>query len=145
LSEDEVNDYERVLGVSLPQSYRDSLLIHRGVEGGALVWDSVNINEPNVAIGYRAICIREFTGSSMKGVVVNAVGPVQTILFDPLWVQVADDNGLPICIDLNPALGGRLGQVIFLDPGISTVSVVAGDFAEFLELGLGKMRKMAVV
>lgn len=138
--EKEVLDVERRLNVRLPDDYRASLQMHEGTAPFVWLWDAVSIAPLNVCLKDRATFLEEATHPSMQNVKLKAIGPVAEKLFDTLWLPVASDNGVPICLDLHPNPGGNVGQMIYVDWEDGTVRVIANSFLEFLEVGLKKLQ-----
>lgn len=139
VSEDRIAEVERILGTRLPDDYRASLTIHEGVKQPVWLWDAVSLLELRLVLDDHERLFAEAIHPSMKGVHLTTVGLVRGVLFDRSWIPIASDNGIPICLDMNPPLGGSVGQVIYVDWEDGTVRVIAKNFLEFIESGLRRM------
>jgi cell wall assembly regulator SMI1 len=134
--------FEEAIGVPLPADYKLSLAIHEGVKYWVWLWDAVSIPEITQVLDFWKSNIEASSHSNNQGVQLISQGAVRRSMFDKLWIPVANDNGIPICLDLNPLPGGIVGQVICVDWEDGVVRVIANGFIEFLEGGLEKMRKV---
>ena len=139
VNEERICEIEKKLGVLFPDEYRLSLKIHEGTVGALWLWDAIAISDLNVVLEDHAAYMKEVSYPNMQGLSLTATGPVTSKLFVPLWIPVATDNGIPICLDFAPARGGVVGQIIYVDMEDGTVKVIAKNFIEFLEAGLAKM------
>jgi cell wall assembly regulator SMI1 len=135
-----VDDLEKNLHVILPADYKRSLSIHEGTEYWVWLWDAVSLGDLNYVFTSWRDNIKESSHPSQRNTKLIPHGQVRDCMFDALWIPVAANNGIPICLDLNPAPGGKLGQVIYVDWEDGTVKVIASSFLEFLENGLKKMQ-----
>lgn len=60
-------------------------------------------------------------------------GPVHRVLYSRKWVPFAIDySGNALCFDLDPARGGKAGQVIECDYDMQTIKIIANSVSEFL-------------
>jgi cell wall assembly regulator SMI1 len=66
-----------------------------------------------------------FSGDSSQG--------VKPDWWNPKWIPVTDTRGNNYCIDLDPALGGKAGQIIGVWYDSRERGVIADSFTEWLE------------
>lgn len=62
---------------------------------------------------------------------IRTLGPVKDCGWNSKWVPFLTSNVIPFCIDLDPAPGGSLGQVIRLDVEDVLLAVVAPTYEDF--------------
>ncbi|QEG26409.1 SMI1 / KNR4 family protein [Gemmata obscuriglobus] len=61
-------------------------------------------------------------------------GPIKPVHWNSQWLPVTDaGSGNHFCVDLDPAPGGKVGQIIWFDHEVGPVRVVASGFAAWLE------------
>lgn len=139
ITEEKIREIENHFSVTFPGEYRESLKIHEGTGSSVWLWDAIAISDLEVMLEDHAAYMREASYPNMQGLSLDAIGPVANKLFNPFWIPVASDNGIPICLDFAPTPGGLVGQIIYVDWEDGTVKVIAKNFIEFLEAGLSKM------
>ena len=60
-------------------------------------------------------------------------GPIKPVHWNRRWLPVTDaGSGNHFCVDLDPAPGGTVGQIIEFDHEVGPVRVVASGFGEWL-------------
>jgi len=96
--------FEEAIGVPLPADYKLSLAIHEGVKYWVWLWDAVSIPEITQVLDFWKSNIEASSHSNNQGVQLISQGAVRRSMFDKLWIPVANDNGIPICLDLIPFL-----------------------------------------
>lgn len=124
---------EATLGFALPVDFRQSLGVHDGENGDGALLDSggqlLNIRaiEDDFELERRAL--RQYPELAADKV----SGPARRSLYAPRRVPIIDFNRAPIwLLDLDPAPGGQVGQVLMRDVEDGTLEVVAPSFAQFL-------------
>ena len=143
-SESDLADLEAAIGAKLPDDFRASYLLHDGQPDGA---ESLFPEEfLDLDCGYdflsleyalaqwrpwkELIDVNEFAG--------NTALPddgVRAEWWHPGWVPIASDGGGDsICVDLAPAKGGIVGQVIRVSSDSGDRPRVASSFAELLAM-----------
>ncbi len=132
--------FESEIGTSLPTDYKASLYTYEGTVFWVWLWDAVTIPSISEVIHDWKLNLKEANHPNSRNAELLPYGPVRRCIFDSLWIPVANDNGIPICLDLNPLPEGSMGQMIYVDWEDGTVRVIAKSFTEFLKIGLGKMR-----
>lgn len=140
VAEDDICDLEKALGCKLPDEYKNSLRVHEAGVYWLWFWDAVALNDLSYVLeSYRENVAAIGPRSADSAAGIRAEGFVNASVFDRKWVPIANDNGIPICLDLNPPSGGNYGQVIYVDWEDGTVRVIADGFLSFLKNGLQKM------
>ena len=143
-TEAQIAKCEEALGIAFPPALRASFRVHNGQKVGAeslfpddfadlgaafsLLSVEDVINEWRVWKGL--VDAGEFTKN--KGQPDAGIRPDW---WNPKWLPFASDGGGDsLCIDLAPAKGGAVGQVILHRHDGASRSKVAGDFPAFLQL-----------
>ncbi|MEB2266117.1 SMI1/KNR4 family protein [Priestia megaterium] len=139
----DISKTEEELGVELPESLRDLLSIHDG-----------QVDEGIGVIGnYYLLSLDEilYTQSTMKELLDNgdfedfepieAIGPVKRdFWWNPKWISIATNGfGDDICIDLDPDIGGNVGQIITFWHDWEERKVIAKSLEEWFEEVLVKL------
>lgn len=123
-----------IIGMSLPADFLRLYEAHNGTDPNQFV---------NFFYGYIFLdidnCIRQVEDySAFKHVnqLVNADRGIKTdYTFNKLRIPIGDDRGTClICVDLDPDVGGTLGQVIFLDYDSSIALLLADSIESFIEI-----------
>lgn len=148
-SESDISVVETELGQTLPGDYRESLLVHDGQAldrygcSPGFIYGLNLYPLSKVIFGRKMIKDLLSTGLG-HDLSISTHGPVRAVWWDRLWVPIADDcNGNYCCLDLNPAAGGSVGQIIQVwnEGHLRTVLAPSfrkwlSDFADALEAGL---------
>lgn len=121
---------EQKLGVTFPADYRAFLLIHDGQEDGApMVGLGSLLSVSDVASA------RENIFGEDKPVDPELVGEgVRAVEYSPKWIPISvsargRDN---LCLDLDPAPGGAIGQILEYIADADERPLVAKSFADLL-------------
>jgi molybdopterin molybdotransferase len=128
---------ERMIGRKLPDALRQFLLLHDGQEPGVPMIESCPLlSAAQIATQHEmllAVCGSRKTFDSSK-----TDEGIQKIPFAPAWIPIAQsaDGRDYLCLDLDPAEGGRIGQVIRLSLEDDRRSHVAPSFRNLLALYL---------
>jgi cell wall assembly regulator SMI1 len=140
-SEEEIRKAEKKLKVRkglrlrLPDDVRQSYLLHDGCDG---IFENYELL-PVEKIPYRwrvyidgAADARKTYGES--AVTLATAGPMKNELWNPYWIPLLDTGGgrTYFCVDLDPAEGGQVGQLIRINTDDQVGKVVAGSFTEWL-------------
>ncbi len=145
-SEEAVAKLESELGCSLPADFRESLLIHDGevdawmsevfADGGAYLGTEwiPKIWRERLAVAEQVDMLsEEEIKESIREGTMRVEGPVSPCMYRKEWIPIMDSNGDIIwALDLAPAEGGTVGQVIKIYWEDISWAVVASSFAEFL-------------
>jgi len=126
--------------LGLAQRFGSARLKHLANQVYVWLWDAISLSDINTVIQDWHSYLDMASSPKNKGGFLNTNGPVQNVLFDPKWIPVANDNGIPICLDMNPLPSGVKGQIVYVDWEDGAVTVIANSFIDFLEQGLCKMK-----
>jgi len=119
------------LSCQLPADYRASLRAHNG-DADLSAWHYLSADGVwRVASALRA---RSEAGTFAGRSVIGAGrGIIQPLWWHRGWMPFArDQTGRLLCLDLDPALGGIVGQLIAWDPDTGPVATGHRSFAAWL-------------
>ncbi len=132
-SQEQIQELEKLVDVTLPEDFRESLRIHDGQNGLA----SPLLDEWQLfQIKYMMSdwqCMKElFDQGKLEGP-VQTEGTVKAQWWNPRWLEVATNGaGDLICLDFDPASGGEVGQVIIFWHVHGERKVLAPSFQAWL-------------
>lgn len=112
--EEEISQFESRISLFLPEDYRASLKIHNGevyvhsynylnLDGVLNSWSNItHLSEQGVFADHE--------------ILEQGSGVIQNTWWDSGWIPFAEDSGgNMICLDLNPADDGVVGQILYMD------------------------------
>jgi cell wall assembly regulator SMI1 len=124
---------EATLGFELPVDFRTSLGVHDGETGDGALLDSggqlLNVRAIGDDLELERCALRDYPELAAD----KLSGPARRSLYGPRRVPIIDFNRDQIwLLDLDPAPGGQVGQVLIRDVEDGRLEVVAPSFAQFL-------------
>ncbi len=132
--EADIEALEADLSVTLPESFRASLLVHNGQHGLArpLVEEWQLASVADVRREWE-VMQEIYDRGAFTDTAVNPIGPVQPVWWLPQWIPFAYNGaGDLLCLDMAPAPGGSVGQIVTFWHTQETRQVLAPDFGEWL-------------
>ena len=142
-SESAITKLENVLGVRLPEDVRASYRWHDGGFPMQLANPMALLPLQGIAEWWQILAelLQDdewahqtpyyFTEEAVR--LGSQPGPIQPIWWHPRWIPVAADRGGNLsCMDLAPALGGTMGQMIDWDHECGPVDVLFPSFTHLL-------------
>ncbi|MED4135572.1 SMI1/KNR4 family protein [Priestia megaterium] len=115
-TESQITEVEQKIGLKFPQNLRELLMIHNGQRDEYIAAIDNYLLLPLDEIVYTWQTLKELLdgGEFEDFEEVEPVGPVKKeFWWNPCWIPVATNGGGDdICIDLDPAEGGKVGQII---------------------------------
>lgn len=143
-AEQAIKELENIIGATLPQDFRVSYRRHDGGYTVNLVSPMEIMSLPGIADSWRMLeellhddqWARQepyyFTGDSVKS--GWQTGPIQPVWWNRRWIPFGSDStGNLSCLDLDPAAGGTVGQIIDWDHECGPSRVLFPGFRELLE------------
>lgn len=122
-SAEDINRAEWAIGLRFPDDLRASYLLHDGSGGyGIFPW------------GYAFLSLRELVREWRQNRdllaghdrATDPSGPIRPVHWNPNWIPVgSNQSGDYDCIDLDPAPGGTIGQVIRFNHEVGPTRVAA--------------------
>jgi cell wall assembly regulator SMI1 len=134
-SEDEIRAAEREMGVALPEDVKACYRIHDGQEGrvppGFLYgWGLLPLARVRK---WQRTLVRLVEGGDFDGLKGAPMGPVRDDWYHPAWIPITSNTlGDAFCLDLAPAPGGDVGQVIIWYHDYTNRGVTERSFALWL-------------
>lgn len=129
-TEEQIAQAEALLGIRFPEAFKASCRIHNGQEAlaeglmDAREFLSLERIQDEWTVWKELLDSGTFDG--MKG---DPEGPLRDDWWNPAWIPITYDGaGNHDCLDLDPAAGGKVGQVIDFWHDEATRSVEADDF-----------------
>lgn len=124
---------EEQLSCTFPETVREWFALHNGSESCALMeyWDLYSLAE--VVAAWRVLKGIYDTGF-FDEFQSDPVGPIRSAWWHPAWIPVTGEpGGNHLCLDLAPAEGGCVGQIISWVHDDSVREVVAPTFSAWFE------------
>ena len=138
-SDADLQALEQQLAVKLPEDFVECLKVHNGQSGRAdwLFSGSEFLSSQRILDEW-AIWKDLLDGGDFDGAEAEPGAGIQPVWWSPKWIPFTYNGaGDHLCLDLDPASGGRAGQVIALwhDDGArkKTADSFAQWFAEFVD------------
>ncbi len=131
------------LGVTLPSEFIDSLRMHNGLTApGAAFADGEALLSAREIITQWSIWKRLVAGGDFDGMSSEPDQGIRDDWYNLKWIPFTHDgSGNHLCLDLDPAEGGTLGQVIRIWHDDEVRELVAGSFSEWLARVAAKLVK----
>lgn len=128
---DSIAKLEQELGAPLPQDLLASLDCHDGQSDLAVFEPWTLLSAEQLVMTWRMI--RQACASAPFRFEISAIGPVQAVWWDDLWLPFAADGaGNDLCVDLHPADGGHTGQVVEYVHDFPERTVIAVSYHQWL-------------
>lgn len=115
-SDANIQSLEQQLGVKLPADFVECLKVHDGQRGAAswLFQDSEFLSSQRILDEW-AIWKDLLDGGDFDGAKAEPGAGIQPVWWSPKWLPFTYNGaGDHLCLDLEPASGGRTGQIITL-------------------------------
>lgn len=125
---------EKTFRLHLPKDVRQSYLVHNGCDLWSFPWGNMlaveSIWEKWVMYFGGNEDLRKNYG--MECYTLSTIGPMKKEVWNLHWIPLFDSGGPEtiLCVDLDPAVGGRVGQMICVGLESMEGRVVAGSFTE---------------
>lgn len=135
-SERDVRAFERMIGAKLPADVRQSYLRHNGSAGVRLLsvvgeGEWVTLSE---AARHWTFFQRIRPDLEAAGFLETPKGPMKKVHISPGWIPISDNSGGDhLCVDLDPAEGGKVGQLFSYWHEYGAWRLVAPSFTAFLD------------
>jgi cell wall assembly regulator SMI1 len=139
-TEKELKELEDLIGVTLPKDLKEFYTIHNGQDTGK-VFNSAIIEYGSEGLNPISKIIKEWTlFSSIEKEYPSVVASedcekgIKPLGWNLLWIPlIADGFGNAYCLDLDPAEGGKKGQIIYRDLHGPKYSLVADSFKHWID------------
>ena len=141
-SEGEIQQAEVVMDITLPGDFKASCRIHNGGYVMDLVTEMTMLSLEDIVAEWQMFKeLEEGETWSDAGIPYYfqedglewQTGPIQPVWWHQRWIPIGRDRaGNHCCLDLIPAQGGSVGQVIDRDHEVGPSRVLASSFLEVL-------------
>ena len=133
-SSEEIAATEAAIGIRFPDDLRALFLQFRSLN---CIWDSISI----FPITEIPSSHQQLLGmASDDPPPTHALGPVSPLIHTCSRIPFAADNDRDILVDLDPPVGGKVGQIVRLDMECGEIEVIAESLQAFLEHGLKRLK-----
>lgn len=134
-SEKEILTVEENINVKLPADVRLSFSIHNGQLGSAAPligdWQLISLE---VVFKRWKVLKDLYDSGEFQGIWCKTKGSVQSKWWIPSWIPIAYNGaGDYKCIDMNPAEGGKVGQIISFWHALDKREVLVESFRDWLQ------------
>lgn len=141
----EIAAVETAIGIQFPDDLRELYLQY-----GQLiqVWDMVSVHPlkfiPDTHRDLLELAAEQLELAAAEGIAMRslerALGHVDALVHTTMRIPFAQDNDLPIMMDMKPSEGGKVGQIVRLNMEFSEIEVIADSLRAFFEQGLERLR-----
>jgi cell wall assembly regulator SMI1 len=139
-TDEQIGAAERAMGVTLPEDVRASYRIHngqrndvQGAEYGFGILEAEDFLSLENMVEQWRIPTELLREGKFDGIIVDSSEEVKPEWWNSRWVPITFSGGNNYCIDLDPAPGGKVGQIIDVWFDAPERGVIAGSFMEWLE------------
>jgi cell wall assembly regulator SMI1 len=131
--ERDIRSAETLLGLAFPDDVRESYLLHNGSNETG-VFENQWLLSVDEVVATWSLCRQGMAYGPFQGLKPpQRVGPIRDCWWSTRWIPITNDgSGDYICIDMDPADGGSVGQVIRTHHEVGPMYVMAPGFRAFL-------------
>ncbi len=130
---DEIESIELELKFPLPEDFKTSLTIHDGQDGRFRLVEPWELIPTNGLVSESQQMIGIFR-ERQDYLTIETLGSVKPMIWNEGWIPFAADGaGNLCCLDLDPDMGGSVGQVIHWASDPPYVEVIAPSYRAWLE------------
>lgn len=123
---EDIKNFEKNLGLTLPVDYKNSILIHDGQSGELFLfgWRLWSLDE---------VVQNSIENKKIKDECFDNSGQIKNCIANCNWIYIADNGGSGhLSLDLDPGLKGTVGQVIAIyEDG---QELIADSFRSYMEM-----------
>lgn len=115
-TDSEIHGLEGKLGVTLPEDFVECLKVHNGQQGKAgWLYSGTEFLSTHRILAEWMIWKELLDGGNFVGAEAEPEAGIKPVWWSPAWIPFTyNGSGDPLCIDLDPAEQGQIGQVISL-------------------------------
>jgi cell wall assembly regulator SMI1 len=142
---EQIDDFERLVGRPLPDDFRRSYAIHDGGYGVPFGgYPDYLLSLAQIA-GLLPLMREQLSLPSEYRSEPEPIGPVRPVWWSEGWVPIVGEaTGDYLCIDLDPAQGGAVGQVFDWGHEYGPTRVLFSSFQEYLERYAADLERGAI-
>lgn len=132
-TEAQVSEAEALLGVKFPADVRRSYLAFNGSEDRWLLEHGVWSPLQGVCDTWSMLS-EGIDNGNFAGLDSEPKGPIKPDFWNKKWIPIAENGGGDVlCVDLDPAKGGTVGQIIWRSHEVGPTRVLAPSLYAYLE------------
>ncbi len=132
-TESEMLGVENILNLDFPEDLRESYKIHNGIEKDASFFGNRYLMCLRSIVAFWILWRDSLEKGELAGWKVKPKGPIKPVRWSLGWIPIMDDSvGDYVCVDMDPAEGGQIGQVFQLWKAEGPDQVLANSFREWL-------------
>jgi cell wall assembly regulator SMI1 len=136
---DEISKLEKTLNLKLPDSFKESLLIHNGqTENDSIITfvdyqKLLSVNE--IMKNYKMFCGLFDENETIDFIKSNECKYIKrNYIYNHKWLKFTDSNSDGLIIDFDPATNGILGQIFFRPHDDNPIDkIIAQSYEEWME------------
>jgi cell wall assembly regulator SMI1 len=141
----EIKEAEQAMGISFPEDVKESYRLHNGNREcqGLFTWGGGLISLKRMVKAWR-MWAKGVASGTFQGMedLLQSKGPIKKCWWNVRWIPIIDRGGSCDFVDMDPAEGGHVGQIVhfFHETGADRVDAPSwqaylSDFADGLEKG----------
>lgn len=132
-TEEQLAAAEEQLGLALPADVRASYLLHDGSVGKAVSPRGYHLMSLDEMIEFTQLWRGPLADGLFDDTSTSPEGPIQPVMWNAKWITLTSNGaGDHQCLDLDPAPGGQVGQIIDFSHVFGPTRVLAGSLEEWL-------------
>ena len=134
-TDNEITQLEAAISTSLPQDFKAFLKIHNGQmsKAGWLIDGSELLSSERIADEW-GVWNGLLSGGDFEGITSEPDTGIKNDWWNPKWIPFTyDGSGNHLCLDLDPAEAGNIGQVISMWHDDGERKIIAHSFAAWFQ------------
>jgi cell wall assembly regulator SMI1 len=137
--ENEINNLEKILNIKLPDSFKESLLIHNGQDENNHIITFIDYQKllsVNEMIKHYKMVIDLFENETVYFIKPDECKYVKRhYIYNNKWLKFTESNGDGLIMDFDPAEKGKIGQIFFRPHDDNPVDKILTDsYGEWLKI-----------
>jgi cell wall assembly regulator SMI1 len=133
-SDEQISRLEAQLGATLPADFVACLKVHNGQNGFSSVFDGVEFLSCEEIYSQWTVWKDLLDGGEFKGISSEPDQGIKNDWWNSKWIPFTHNGGGDhLCLDLDPAVSGSVGQVITMWHDMGAREFQARSFGEYFE------------
>jgi cell wall assembly regulator SMI1 len=138
----DIANLEKAIGTPLPSAFRDFYKVHNGQEPGEGLVETEELLSTERILEEWRVWKDLLDNGNFHGTHSEPEEGVKNDWWNPLWIPITyDGSGNHYCIDLDPAPGGRKGQIIRMWHDAPERPIIADSFHAWIDDYIGQLIK----
>jgi cell wall assembly regulator SMI1 len=132
VSDRRLGEATRQLQSGIPIDMAQSYMIYDGTNQQAIFENQYLLSIDEI-VAASALMRSGFDEGWFEDFPCEPQGPIKPVKWNKNWIPITDDGaGDHVCVDMDPARGGTIGQIIATNHEIGPLRVLAKGFRQFL-------------